>query len=57
MKNLFIPLLLTVLFVSLITSQTNAQITFQIGAGAGYSLPSGDYGGTAIDFYTAQNTE
>ncbi|HMN17096.1 MAG TPA: hypothetical protein PKD03_05730 [Ignavibacteriaceae bacterium] len=51
MKNLFIPFLFAVLFFSLIPNQINAQITFQIGAGAGYSLPSGDYGGTAVDFY------
>ncbi|HQF43269.1 MAG TPA: outer membrane beta-barrel protein, partial [Ignavibacteriaceae bacterium] len=51
MKNLYIPLLLTVLFFSLFSTQANAQITFQIGAGAGYSLPTADYGGTTVDFY------
>ncbi len=51
MKNLYIPLLLTVLFFSLFSTQSNAQITFQIGAGAGYSLPGADYGGTTEDFY------
>ncbi len=51
MKRLYIPLLLTILFVSLFISKTDAQITFQIGAGAGYSLPAGDYGGTTVDFF------
>ena len=33
------------------TYQTNAQVTLQIGAGLGYSTPTGDYGGNTTEFY------
>ncbi len=51
MKKLYFPLLLSALSIFVLNVQTSAQITFQIGAGAGYSIPSGDYGGTVSDFY------
>ncbi len=47
MKKLFFLVFLATIF----TFQTNAQITIQAGAGVGYTIPSGDYGGTTIDFY------
>lgn len=50
MKKLFIPFF--TLFV-LISLQTQAQ-SFQIGAGLGYSLPSGDYGGETTEFYSGK---
>jgi len=43
--------LATILFIIIFAVQTNAQITFQVGGGLGYSLPSGDYGGTTAGFY------
>jgi len=41
-------------FILLFVSQTNAQISFQIGGGLGYSVPSGDYGGTTAEFYNGE---
>lgn len=39
------------LFVLFFAFQTNAQITVQVGAGVGYSVPTGDFGGEPVDFY------
>lgn len=39
------------LLLIIINCQTNAQITFQIGGGLGYATPTGEYGGSTIDFY------
>jgi hypothetical protein len=41
-------------FILLFVPQANAQISFQIGGGLGYSVPSGDYGGTTVDFYNGE---
>ena len=51
MKKLHISFLSAVLIVLVFASQTNAQVTFQVGGGIGYSVPSGDYGGTTSDYY------
>jgi len=51
MKKIHSIIFASVLFVLVFTLQTNAQITFQVGAGLGYSVPAGDYGGTTVDFY------
>lgn len=52
MKKTLLLSLTALLFVSIFTYQTNAQITLQVGAGVGYSIPSGDYGGTTQEFYS-----
>ena len=51
MKKIYFSTFSAALFVLFFAFQTNAQITFQAGVGAGYSVPMGDYGGTTIDFY------
>jgi hypothetical protein len=51
MKKLHISFLAAALFVIVFAFQTNAQVTLQAGVGLGYSVPSGDYGGSTIDFY------
>lgn len=51
MKKLYFSLLLSALFVLVLNIQTSAQITLQIGGGLGYSVPTGDYGGSVADFY------
>lgn len=51
MKKFDLIIYTLVLFVSLFTMQTNAQITLQVGGGLGYSVPTGDYGGSVADFY------
>ena len=51
MKKLHISFLSAIFIALVFTIQTNAQITFQVGGGIGYSVPSGDYGGTTDDFY------
>lgn len=51
MKKLLSSLITAVLFVLIFALQSNAQITFQIGGGLGYSTATGDYGGSTIDFY------
>jgi len=38
-------------FILLFSFQSNAQITLQVGGGLGYSVPTGDYGGTTVDYY------
>ncbi len=43
---------LTILFTSLVlTSPSYSQVTFQLGGGIGYSVPTADYGGTTIEYY------
>ncbi len=51
MKKLHISFIAVTLFLTVFAIQTNAQITFQVGGGVGYSIPTGDYGGTTTDFY------
>ena len=51
MKKTQLPSLAALLFIIICSIQTNAQVSFQIGGGIGYSLPAGDYGGTTSDFY------
>lgn len=51
MKNLMHSFFAVILLVLIMSFQTYAQISFKIGGGLGYSLPTGDYSGTTIDFY------
>lgn len=51
MKKNSISFFAVAFFILLFAYQTNAQVTFQVGAGLGYSVPTGDYGGTTVDFY------
>ena len=51
MKKSHLSLLTALLFIVVFSFQSNAQITLQVGAGAGYSVPMGDYGGSTTDFY------
>ena len=51
MRNKNLLIILMVLFSLIITLQVNAQISFQVGAGLGYSTPTGEYGGSTTDFY------
>lgn len=50
MKKTYLVIFFTA-FLFVFFNQTNAQITFQVGGGLGYSVPSGDYGGSAAEFY------
>jgi hypothetical protein len=43
--------LLILLTLLLVTNPTHAQITLQVGGGAGVALPAGDYGGSTVDYY------
>jgi hypothetical protein len=52
MKKIYISFLATALFVLFSSFQTNAQVTFQVGAGLGYVTPTGDYGGSTTEFYS-----
>jgi len=54
MKKINSLIVVSVLFVLLFALQTNAQITFQVGGGLGYSVPTGDYGGTTIEYYNGE---
>src|SRR3970040_519742 len=38
-----------------LTSTSFAQITLQVGGGAGVTIPSSDYSGTTIEFYNGEN--
>ena len=40
-----------VFFLLVFAVQSNAQVTLQLGAGLGYSTPTGDYGGDMTEFY------
>lgn len=51
MKKIHTSFIAIALIVIAFAFQTNAQITFQVGGGVGYSVPTGDYGGTTTDFY------
>jgi hypothetical protein len=51
MKNYHISIFAAALFLMFFTYQTNAQVTLQLGAGLGYSTPTGDYGGNTTEFY------
>ncbi len=37
--------------ISIVALNTNAQVGFQIGGGVGYSIPTGDFGGSTSDYY------
>lgn len=50
-KNILLPFLILIIFFSLNSEKVFGQITLQAGAGLGYMVPSGDYGGSAEDFY------
>lgn len=50
MKKTYLAIFFTA-FLFLFLTQANAQITFQIGGGLGYSVPTGDYGGNTAEFY------
>jgi hypothetical protein len=50
-KALFIIALISILF----SSNIHSQISLQIGGGLGYISPTGDYGGSTIDFYNGTN--
>ena len=45
---LFITVSLLVLGLA---SHTSAQVTIQVGAGLGYATPTGDFGGSTVDYY------
>ncbi len=49
MKRSNLLLVFAIIFLTVIN--TNAQIGFQIGGGVGYSIPSGDFGGSTSDYY------
>ncbi len=51
MKKIHLTIPVIILFSFLFSYQADAQISFQIGGGVGYSLPAGDYGGSTTDFY------
>ena len=51
MKINYTSFLTAAFFILLFAYQTNAQVTLQIGAGLGYSTPTGDYGGDMTEFY------
>lgn len=53
MKKTYLAIFFTA-FLFVFLSETNAQISFQIGGGLGYSVPSGDYGGTTAEFYNGE---
>lgn len=50
MKKIHFFLIVSVLFI-LLNIESSAQITLQLGGGLGYSVPTGDYGGSVSDFY------
>jgi len=50
-SKLFRTGLVIITFFMLLCSSATAQITLQVGGGMGIASPSGDYGGTTIDFY------
>jgi hypothetical protein len=52
MKKLQLLAFAAIFSILIFPIQTNAQISFQVGAGLGYSLPAGDYGGSTSDFYS-----
>jgi opacity protein-like surface antigen len=43
--------LLATLILIFISSNLYSQVTLQVGGGLGYISPTGDYGGSTIDFY------
>ena len=52
MYNKIFKNVLAAIFITIILSiLTSAQITLQVGGGLGIVSPSGDYGGTTIEFY------
>lgn len=51
MKNSFLLSTLLIFNLIIISPDSHAQISLQIGPGVGYSIPMGDYGGSTTDFY------
>ncbi len=51
LANNSIRLFLTLAFVSLAPLTSYSQVTLQVGGGLGVLVPSGDYGGSTIDYY------
>ena len=51
MKKLNMISVTVILMFVLFSTAANAQISIQVGAGVGYSIPTGDYAGFASDFY------
>jgi hypothetical protein len=51
MKKFNLVSLIVILMFIMFSFPTQAQITFQAGAGVGYSVPVGDYAGSTTDFY------
>lgn len=47
-KIFFYTLVITSLFL---ISSAYSQVTFQLGGGVGYSLPTSDFGGTTVEYY------
>lgn len=53
MKKTYLAFFFTA-FLFLFLTKVNAQVTFQVGGGLGYSVPAGDYGGTTAEFFNGQ---
>lgn len=51
MKKFYFTAFVIITFIILTPSQASAQISLKVGGGVGYSLPSGDYGGSTTDLY------
>lgn len=47
-----IRLFLSLVFLVIFSALSYSQISVKVGAGGGYVMPSGDYGGTIQEFYT-----
>lgn len=54
MKKSLLHISAILVLVMICSVQSRAQITLQVGVGAGYSLPAGDYAGTTVDFYNGK---
>jgi opacity protein-like surface antigen len=51
MRNLNLLFISVILLVVSFSIQSYSQVTVQVGAGIGYSVPTGDFGGDPVDFY------
>jgi opacity protein-like surface antigen len=51
MRKLGLLFISVMILAASFSFQSYAQITVQAGAGIGYSLPTGDFGGNPVDFY------
>jgi hypothetical protein len=50
--SLSIRFVLALSLALLATAPSQAQVTFQVGAGAGVTIPTAEYAGSLLDFYT-----